>query len=356
MSTAPWRSTAGRIRLRDHAFVADSGGYQALITWAETHARIEAFGVEGTGSRWRQAMARAVRRAGHRVVEVNRGDRGRGASRRRQVRHPRWPRIAARSRTGGSVDSHSQDRGRRRRDDAPAEDHAGYRGEGAHHGDEHAEADRRARLAGPTRRPPRPHRSLACSRAASRTPTVAPSSRPPRPPSIPSGRSPAAGWLSASEIAIHDQHLTRLKTETSPTLREGFGVGAHTAAELLIDVFGDNPAPDSFGSRLREALRRVVRSTASSGMTTGRHRLDRGGHRHANAALNRAVIVRMRYHQPTVDYVARPHGDSNDGRTKSERPIRCGRPFLARAILPARHLRISDARQVIIQAACIAWL
>ena len=35
------------IRLRDQAFVADSGGYQALITWAETHGRIEAFGIEG---------------------------------------------------------------------------------------------------------------------------------------------------------------------------------------------------------------------------------------------------------------------------------------------------------------------
>ena len=30
------------------------------------------------------------------------------------------------------------------------------------------------------------------------------------------------------EIAIHDQHLARLTTETSPTLREGFGVGANT--------------------------------------------------------------------------------------------------------------------------------
>ena len=38
------------IRLRDQAFVADSGGYQALITWAETHGRIAAFGIEGTGS------------------------------------------------------------------------------------------------------------------------------------------------------------------------------------------------------------------------------------------------------------------------------------------------------------------
>ena len=62
------------IRLRDQAFVADSGGYQALITWAETHGRIDAFGIEGTGS-YGAGLARAVRRTGHRVVEVNRGDR-----------------------------------------------------------------------------------------------------------------------------------------------------------------------------------------------------------------------------------------------------------------------------------------
>ena len=62
------------IRLGDQAFVADSGGYQALITWAETHGRIDAFGIEGTGS-YGAGLARAVRRAGHRVVEVNRGDR-----------------------------------------------------------------------------------------------------------------------------------------------------------------------------------------------------------------------------------------------------------------------------------------
>ena len=37
------------IRLGDHAFVADSGGYEALVTWAETHGQIEAFGIEGTG-------------------------------------------------------------------------------------------------------------------------------------------------------------------------------------------------------------------------------------------------------------------------------------------------------------------
>jgi len=44
---------------------------------------------------------------------------------------------------------------------------------------------------------------------------------------------------------------------------------------------------------------------AGSGKTNGRHRLYRGGNRQANAALYRAVIVRMRWHQPTIDYVDR---------------------------------------------------
>ena len=44
-------------------------------------------------------------------------------------------------------------------------------------------------------------------------------------------RALARRWMALTEeIAIHDQHLARLTTETSPTLREGFGVGAHTAA------------------------------------------------------------------------------------------------------------------------------
>ena len=42
--------------------------------WAHTHGRIETFGIEDTGS-YGAGLARAVRRAGHRVVEVNRGDR-----------------------------------------------------------------------------------------------------------------------------------------------------------------------------------------------------------------------------------------------------------------------------------------
>ena len=62
------------MRLGDHAFDADSEGYRALVAWAETYGAIEAFGIEGTGG-YGVGLSRTVRRAGHRVVEVNRADR-----------------------------------------------------------------------------------------------------------------------------------------------------------------------------------------------------------------------------------------------------------------------------------------
>ncbi|HEX2297453.1 MAG TPA: transposase [Pseudonocardiaceae bacterium] len=67
---------------------------------------------------------------------------------------------------------------------------------------------------------------------------------------------------------------------------------------------------------------------AGSGRTNGRHRLYRGGNRQANAALYRAVIVRMRWHQPTIDYVTRR---TAEGLSKRE-IIRCLKRYLARDI------------------------
>jgi hypothetical protein len=59
--------------------------------------------------------------------------------------------------------------------------------------------------------------------------------------------------------------------------------------------------------------------------TTRRHRLSRGGDRHASAALHRIVIVRLRWHQPARDYLARR---TAEGKTKKE-ILRCliGRVF-----------------------------
>ncbi len=66
---------------------------------------------------------------------------------------------------------------------------------------------------------------------------------------------------------------------------------------------------------------------ASSGKTS-RHRLNRGGHRQANAALHRVVVVRMRTHQPTLDYVRR---HTTEAKSKRE-IIRCLKRFVVREI------------------------
>lgn len=127
------------------------------------------------------------------------------------------------------------------------------------------------------------------------------------------------------EIKTHEALMARLTRELAPQLVEAFGIGPDTAAEVLI-VAGDNP------ERVRSEpawakLRGVAPIPASSEMTT-RHRLNRGGHRQANAALHHTVIVRMQHHEPTRAYVARR---TLEGRTKPE-IIRCLTRHLAREI------------------------
>ena len=250
--------------------------------WAPTHGRIETFGIEGPGS-YGAGLARAVRRAGHRVVEVNRGNR-----------HTR--RAVGKS---DPVDAESAARSVSWRAKRPRPPKPGdgvvemirqlkiarnTAGKAPHRGDGHAEADRRECATPTCEKPSTPSPITVCSRAAPPS-DRARSTRPPQPPSTPSGRLPIAGLPWLRKIATHDQHLTRLTTKAAPRLLEGFGVGAHTAAQMLIS-FGDNP--DRIRSEAAFAkLCGACPIPASSGMTTGRHRLYRGGHRQANAALQR---------------------------------------------------------------------
>ena len=102
-------------------------------------------------------------------------------------------------------------------------------------------------------------------------------------------------------------------------------LGAGTADEMLILV-GDNPERIHSEAAFAK-LCGACPIPASSGKTS-RHRLNRGGHRQANAALYRVVIVRMRAHQPTIDYVRRR---TAEGKTKLE-IIRCLKRFVAREV------------------------
>jgi transposase len=129
-----------------------------------------------------------------------------------------------------------------------------------------------------------------------------------------------------AEIDQLDTHLAQLvQAAAPPALLAETGVGVHTAADLLIAA-GANPhrlhSAASFA-----ALCGTSPIEASSG-NRQRHRLNRGGDRQANAALYRIVIVRLRYHQPTRDYMTRRLAE---GKTKRE-IIRCLKRHLARHI------------------------
>jgi transposase len=123
------------------------------------------------------------------------------------------------------------------------------------------------------------------------------------------------------EIRAHDAALEALTASCAPAMLEAHGISTGTAAEMLILV-GDNP------ERIRSeaAFAKLCPIPASSGKTN-RHRLNRGNQQ-ANAALYRVVIVRMRSHQPTLDYVKKRKAD---GKGKME-IIRCLKRFIAREI------------------------
>lgn len=110
-------------------------------------------------------------------------------------------------------------------------------------------------------------------------------------------RSIARRWQHLNaEVAEHEKILAGLTSQVAPQLAAAFAVGPDTAAEMLI-VAGDDPERVRSEAAFAK-LCGVAPIPASSGMTT-RHRLNRGGHRQANAALYRVVIVRMQHHEPT---------------------------------------------------------
>jgi transposase len=158
-------------------------------------------------------------------------------------------------------------------------------------------------------------------------------------------RALARRWLALdAEVTDADRLWDKVTAETNPTLRQAFGVGPDTASEMLI-IFGDNPERVHSEAAFAK-LCGACPIPASPGMTTGRHRLYRGGHRQANAALYRSVIVRMRHHQPTIDYVERR---TAEGLGKKE-IIRCLKRFLAREIYQ-RVMADHRARRALAEAA-----
>jgi transposase len=109
----------------------------------------------------------------------------------------------------------------------------------------------------------------------------------------------------AAEITQLDQRIKAILDDVAAPLLAVHGVGYDTAGQLLVTA-GDNPER-LHHERSYAALCGSSPVQVSSGKTD-RHRLNRGGDRHANSALWRIVIVRMTSHQPTKDYITRRRG------------------------------------------------
>lgn len=129
----------------------------------------------------------------------------------------------------------------------------------------------------------------------------------------------------STEITDAKTDLQALTSQVLPRTTSLFGVGPDTAAQLLITA-GDNP--DRIDSDARFAhLCGTAPIEASTGRSD-RHRLNRGGDRHANAAIYRIVIVRMRHCPRTRAYITR--------RTTQGLPkrhiIRCLKRYVTREI------------------------
>jgi transposase len=131
-----------------------------------------------------------------------------------------------------------------------------------------------------------------------------------------------------TELAVVDAELDRLTAQAAPGLRQLCGVGPEIAGALLVAA-GDNP-----GRLHSEAAFSMLCGASpipvSSGKTV-RHRLNRGGNRQANTALYRIVVVRLRWHQPTRDDLARR---TKEALTKRE-IIRWLNRYVAREVFAA---------------------
>lgn len=302
-------------------FEVSAVGYSKMFDWLQSYGRVDTVGVEGTGS-WGAGLARYLSEHGVEVREVVRPNR---QTRRRYGKSDQADAVAA-ARAVLSGEADGQPRG----NTGPTEC---------------------LRLLRVARRSAMKQRTMVANQvhglvvtcpeelratlrglSVRRIVGVAVRYRPGKVTEPISAAKLALKTLAkryqylTEEIETLDGEIAVLVEEAAPPeLLEMCGVGPQTAADLLITI-GSNP------DRVRnERSLAALCGTSPVDMSSGkqqRHRLNRGGDRQANAALYRITIVRLRYHQPTRDYVQKR---SQEGLTKPE-IIRCLKRYLAREI------------------------
>ena len=308
------------VRLGELHTVATTHGYEELERWSRGLGEIHAFGIEGTGS-YGAGVARFLTSRGYTVVEVNRPDRS--TRYRKGKSDPTDAEMAARAVLAGVADAtpksgegevemirmlkSAKDSAVKARTQAinqmkalvvtaPAELRETLDGLAAGALVTRCKSFRAGRLDGP----------LAAARYTL--------------------RSLARRYRQLSkEVLDLEAELDRLTRTAAPALVDGFGIGPDSAATLLIAA-GSNP--DRLHSEAAFASLCGVSPIPASSGKTNRHRLNRGGHRQANAALHRIVVVRLRHDERTQAYMRRR---TTEGMSKAE-VIRCLKRYVAREV------------------------
>jgi transposase len=321
---AALNATTGQL-LADQQFPATPTGYQQLLDWLRTHGRPTKIGVEGTGS-YGAGLTRHLTSQQITVIEVDRPDR---KTRRRNGKTDPIDAInAARAVLSGQATGTPKTR------TGPVEAIRALR------------VARTSAIKARTAATNQLHALITTAPETLRTSlrglttaklVTACAQLEPDPDRLGDPTQATSHALASiarrvqaltAEITALDRHLKPLVTTTAPQLSAVFGVGPETAGQLL-STAGDNP------DRLRsEAALAHLTGTAplpaSSGQTH-RHRLNRGGDRHANHALHTIALVRLRHHQPTRDYAQRR---TTEGLTKKD-ILRCLKRNLIREIYTA---------------------
>ncbi|OEV37415.1 transposase [Kitasatospora aureofaciens] len=134
------------------------------------------------------------------------------------------------------------------------------------------------------------------------------------------------------EIKELTRRMTAAVRSSRPQLLDLVGVGPDSAA-VLLSAAGDNP--DRLTDEASFAALCGVSPVEQSSGKTQRRRLNRGGHRQADAALYRIVQSRLRWDERTQAYLQRR---TAEGMSRRE-IIRCLKRYVARELY--RHIRPS---------------
>ena len=295
------------------SFDTSPAGHRRLGAWARSHGEIEIVGIEGTGV-YGVGICAHLTGAGIKVVEVDRPDR---KSRRFEGKSdPIDAYAAARAALSGRASGTPKSR------DGNVEMIRVLRVARTSAIKAHASA--LTQLKAVIKTAPEPLRSelrhldgavllarchgLRPARGSAPTPSPH-AKRPPRPGRLTDPTAATKATLSRlahrisdldNELRDIDDDLDELTAETAPTLIGLFGVGTDVASQLLTTA-GDNPDRITTSAAFA-MLCGVAPIPATTGKTANRHRLNRGGDRHANAALYRIAMCRLRYDERTRTY------------------------------------------------------